>query len=55
MQMESSSSEHYRFANDKTAYRVIERVDGKPWLQSAITPHNGSANQLSPVVQLANR
>jgi HK97 family phage major capsid protein len=55
MEMQSSSSEHYKFANDKTAYRVIERVDGRPWLQSAITPHNGSSNTLSPVVQLASR
>lgn len=54
MQMETSSSEHYRFANDKTAYRVVERVDGKPWLQSAITPKNGGPT-LSPVVQLASR
>lgn len=54
MEMQSSSSEHYKFANDKTAYRVIERVDGKPWLQSAITPKNGGPT-LSPVVQLANR
>ncbi|MEV5957295.1 phage major capsid protein [Streptomyces sp. NPDC051987] len=55
MEMQSSSSEHYKFANDKTAYRVIERVDGRPWLQSAITPKNGSSNKLSPVVQLASR
>lgn len=55
MEMQVSSSEHYKFANDKTAYRVIERVDGRPWLQSAITPHNGSSNTLSPVVQLASR
>lgn len=54
MEMQSSSSEHYKFANDKTAYRVIERVDGRPWLQSAITPKNGGPT-LSPVVQLASR
>lgn len=54
MQMETSSSEHYKFGTDKTAYRVIERVDGKPWLQSPITPRNGGPT-LSPVVQLANR
>jgi HK97 family phage major capsid protein len=54
MEMQSSSSEHYKFANDKTAYRVLERVDGKPWLQSAITPKNGGPT-LSPVVQLASR
>lgn len=54
MAMQTSSSEHYKFALDKTAYRVIERVDGKPWLQSAITPKNGGPT-LSPVVQLATR
>lgn len=54
MEMQSSSSEHYKFANDKTAYRVLERVDGRPWLQSAITPKNGGPT-LSPVVQLASR
>jgi HK97 family phage major capsid protein len=53
--MQSSSSEQYRFQNDKTAFRVIERVDGKPWIQSAITPHNNSASTLSPFVQLASR
>lgn len=54
MEMQVSSSEHYKFANDKTAYRVIERVDGRPWLQTALTPHNGGPT-LSPVVQLASR
>lgn len=53
--MQSSSSEQYKFQNDKTAFRVIERVDGRPWIQSAITPHNNSANTLSPFVQLASR
>jgi HK97 family phage major capsid protein len=53
--MQSSSSEQYKFQNDKTAFRVIERVDGRPWIQSAITPHNNSANTLTPFVQLASR
>jgi HK97 family phage major capsid protein len=53
--MQSSSSEQYRFQNDKTAFRVIERVDGRPWIQSPITPHNNSANTLSPFVQLQSR
>lgn len=52
--MSAQSSPHYKFANDQTAYRIIERVDGRPWLQSAITPQNGS-NTLSPFVQLAVR
>ena len=46
------ASEHSRFMNDETELRIIERVDGRPWLQSAITPRNGTAT-LSPYVQLA--
>lgn len=53
--MQSTSSEHYRFQNDKTVFRVIERLDGRPWIQSAITPHNNSSNTLSPFVQLQSR
>jgi HK97 family phage major capsid protein len=53
--MQAQSSEHYKFANDKTAFRIIERVDGRPWLQSAITPKNNSTSTLSPFVQLATR
>lgn len=54
MQMESATSTEYKFGQDLTAYRFIERVDGRPWLQSAITPRNGG-NSLSPYVQLAAR
>lgn len=46
-----SSSEHVQFANDLTAFRVIERLDGRTWIQSPITPENGG-NTLSPVVLL---
>ncbi len=53
--MQSMSSEHYKFQNDKTAFRVIERLDGRPWIQSAITPHNNSSATLTPFVQLAQR
>lgn len=52
--MSASSSEHYKFGNDVTAYRIISRVDGRPWLQSAITPQNNGPT-LSPFVQLAAR
>ncbi len=45
------SSEHSRFMNDETELRVIERVDGRPWLQNAITPKKGS-DTLSPFVRL---
>jgi HK97 family phage major capsid protein len=52
--MSAMSSPHFKFQNDQTAYRIIERVDGRPWLQSAITPKNNSST-LSPFVQLAAR
>jgi HK97 family phage major capsid protein len=53
--MQSMSSPHYRFGNDVTAFRIIQRVDGRPWLNSAITPQNGSSNTLSPFVQMGTR
>jgi HK97 family phage major capsid protein len=50
-----AASDQFAFQNDQTAYRIIERVDGRPWLQSALTPHNNSSNTLSAFVQLATR
>ena len=50
--MSAKQSEDFRFNQDVTAFRVIERVDGRPWLQSAITPQNGGAT-LSAFVKLA--
>lgn len=51
--MQVASSVDYRFGQDQTAFRVTERVDGRPWLQSAITPAN-SGPTLSPFVQLSS-
>jgi HK97 family phage major capsid protein len=53
-QMSAMTSEHFKFNTDTTAYRIIQRVDGRPWLKSAITPHKGT-NTLSPFVKLAAR
>jgi HK97 family phage major capsid protein len=53
MAMSAATSPHYKFGNDITSYRLIERVDGRPWLKDAITPKNGGAT-LSPFVQLAS-
>jgi len=50
--MSARQSEDFRFANDVTAFRVIERLDGRPWITSPITPQNGSSNTLSPFVKL---
>lgn len=48
------ASEHVNFATNQTALRIIERVDGRPWLQSAITPYAGGQT-LSPFINLAAR
>jgi hypothetical protein len=50
--MQIATSEEYLFASDLVAYRVIERLDGRIWQQTALTPQNGSASTLSPVVLL---
>jgi len=52
--MSVSASEHFKFQNDEIAFKVIERVDGRPWLQSAITPQNNGP-ALSAFVNLAAR
>jgi HK97 family phage major capsid protein len=52
--MQADTSVDFKFGNDKTAMRVIERVDGQPWIKSAITPQTGS-NTLSPFVKIATR
>lgn len=51
--MSARSSEHIGFNADTTAFRITQRVDGKPWVQSAITPYAGDT--LSPYVSLAER
>jgi HK97 family phage major capsid protein len=52
--MAASSSTDYKFGSDQTTFRIIQRVDGRPWIQSPITPRNGG-NSLSPFVELAAR
>lgn len=52
--MSLDASDQYLFGSDKTAVRVVQRVDGRPWVQSPLTPaYNGST--LSPFVTLAAR
>ena len=47
-------SMHVRFDYAETAFRFDFRVDGQPWLTSAVTPAAGGAT-LSPFVALADR
>jgi HK97 family phage major capsid protein len=51
--MSLQSSDDYLFGTDKTAFRILGRIDGQPWLRSAITPHNNSGT-LSPYVVLGH-
>lgn len=53
--MQVDVSPHFKFQNDKTALRLIQRVTGRPWIQSALTPRNGSSSTLSPFVKVATR
>jgi HK97 family phage major capsid protein len=48
--LEMRASEQVRFATDETAWRMIERVAGHPWVDSKFTPLHGST--LSPFVTL---
>ena len=50
----TSASGHVRFTTQETVYSFTERLDGRLWLDSALTPRNGS-NTVSPVVSLATR
>lgn len=52
--MTMTSSPHVRFTNDETVHKFVQRLDGQAWLNSAITPRNGS-NTFSPFVSLATR
>jgi len=50
--IQSATSIHVAFTTDETAFRFVMRVDGQPWMRSAITPVRGS-NTLSSFVQLS--
>ena len=54
MSMEMSSSPHVRFVNDETVHKFVQRVDGQPWIDSALNPRYGNTT-LSPIVALASR
>jgi HK97 family phage major capsid protein len=45
---------HLRFDYGEVAFRYDFRVDGQPWLNSTITPANGTATQ-SPFITFAVR
>ena len=50
----TAASPHVRFTTQETVFSFTERLDGRMWLDSALTPRNGS-NTVSPAVALATR
>jgi HK97 family phage major capsid protein len=51
MQIEVAASEHVNFLANQMTWRVVERVDGQPWLENPITLQDAST-QVSPFVIL---
>jgi HK97 family phage major capsid protein len=51
MQVEVAASEHVNFLKNQMTWRVVERVDGQPWLEKPITLQDAST-QVSPFVAL---
>jgi HK97 family phage major capsid protein len=51
MQVEVAASEHVNFLKNQMTWRIVERVDGQPWLEKAITLQDGTS-QVSPFVAL---
>jgi HK97 family phage major capsid protein len=51
MQLEVAASEHVNFLRNQMTWRVVERVDGQPWLDKPITLQDAST-QVSPFVVL---
>ena len=51
MAISFETSPHFKFNRDITAVRCIERMNGRPWVNSAVTPANSGAT-LSPYVRL---
>jgi HK97 family phage major capsid protein len=51
MQIEIAASQHVNFLRNQMTWRVVERVDGQPWLDRPVTLQDGST-QVSPFVSL---
>jgi HK97 family phage major capsid protein len=52
MSIEIAASEHVNFLANQMTWRVVERVDGRPWLEKPITLQD-STTQVSPFVTLS--
>ena len=50
--MVMSTSEHSRFANNQTQFKSVARIDGQPWIDTALTLDGGG--EVSPFVVSGN-
>jgi HK97 family phage major capsid protein len=51
MQIEVAASEHVNFLKNQMTWRVVERVDGQPWLDKPVTLQD-AASTVSPFIVL---
>jgi HK97 family phage major capsid protein len=51
MSIEIAASEHVNFLKNQMTWRVVERIDGQPWLEKPVTLADGSS-QVSSIVTL---
>jgi HK97 family phage major capsid protein len=51
MQIEIAASEHVNFLKNQMTWRIVERVDGQPWLEKAVTLQD-ALTLVSPFVVL---
>jgi HK97 family phage major capsid protein len=52
MALEVAASEHVNFLKNQMTWRIVERVDGQPWIEKAITLAD-AASTVSPFVTVA--
>ena len=52
MEMTIAASTERYFEKDQTGFRIVERVDGQPWIDSALTAYNGT-DTLSAFIALS--
>ena len=50
-QIEIAASEHVNFLKNQMTWRVVERIDGRPWMDKAVTLQDGTST-VSPFVGL---
>jgi len=49
MQLEIAASEHVNFLKNQMTWRFVQRVDGRPWMDNAVTLQDGTST-VSPFV-----